>query len=302
AFKAFPMADAQNYLPSVQGFSPQARTLPFIEQANLQGQLNFSEPAFTGPFNALVPNPKFAAAFATRIEIAICPSDPAPVHNTGAGGAVYAGINYMVSFGSGTGAKYDLRWPTDGVVYENSGARFADLLDGTSNTVILSETVRSVGPDFSLAAGTLPKFPYQSTMNGSSGVSANKQAVPGLAASGGAWANGPRGVIENPPLATIWPTMTNWRGAASAALRGRGTSWAHSGAISTLTNGYSPPNSRIPDVVVHFTGFFAPRSYHPGGALVASGDGSVRLLSNTIDQAVHRGLHSRDGGEPVSDL
>lgn len=301
-FGAFPMTNAQNYLPNVQGFSPQARLLPFVEQSNLQGTLDFNQPAFTGPFNALVPNPLFAASFAAKIPIAICPSDPAPILNIGAGNSTYSGINYMVSYGSGTGPHYDLRWRTDGVVYENSGCRFADVTDGTSNTVFMSETVRSVGPDFSLAAGVLPKFPYQATLNGSSGVSANLNTVQGLAASGGGWVNGPSGVIENPDLATIWPQKTTWRGAASAALRGRGTSWAHSGAISTLTNGYSPPNSRIPDVVVHFTGFFAPRSYHPGGALVMTGDGGVRIFTNSIDPMLHRGLHSRDGGEVVSGL
>lgn len=299
-FRAFPMTNAQNYLPNVQGFSPQARLLPFIEQGVLQDQLDFSEPAFTGPWNALIPNPKFAAAFALPISLSICPSDPAPELNTGAGGSDYWGINYMVSYGSGTGAHYDLRWRTDGIVYENSSVRFGDIIDGASNTVFMSETVRSLGPDFVLPAGELPKFPYQATLNGSSGVSANKQSVQGMAASGGGWSNGPSGVLMNPSLEQIWPLKTNWRGASSAALRGRGTSWAHSGAISTLTNGYSPPNSRIPDVVVHFTGFFAPRSFHPGGALAVMGDGGVRWLGDGTDTLVSRAMHSADGGEYFS--
>ncbi|TXT17260.1 MAG: hypothetical protein FD138_4604, partial [Planctomycetota bacterium] len=161
--------------------------------------------------------------------------------------------------------------------------------------------VRSVGADFTLPAGTLPPFPYQATLNGSSGVSANLQTVQGLAATGGAWsAFNVGGVIQNPNLTTVWPTMSSWRGAASAALRGRGTSWAHSGAISSLTNGYSPPNSRIPDLVTHFTGFFGPRSFHDGGAHAAMSDGAVRYLSNSIDTAMHRAIHSRDGREPVS--
>ena len=96
SFQAFPMTNAQNYQPNVQGFSPQARLLPFIEQANLQGQLDFSQPAFTGPFNALVPNPQFAVAFATPLKVALCPSDPAKVLNVGAGGSNYSGINYML--------------------------------------------------------------------------------------------------------------------------------------------------------------------------------------------------------------
>jgi prepilin-type N-terminal cleavage/methylation domain-containing protein len=301
-FGAFPMTNAQNYLPNVQGFSPQARLLPFVEQVNLQNVLDFAQPAFTGPWNALVPNPRFAEAFATPFPILFCPSDPAPRTNLGAGNSEYAGINYMVSYGSGTRANYDLRWRTDGFVYENVGARMADILDGTSNTVMMSETVRSAGPDFTSPPGNLPRFPYQATLNGSAGVSPARQPVQGLAGSGDGWSNGASGVIENPPLEVIWPLKTSWRGAASAALRGRGTSWAHSGAISTLTNGYSPPNSRIPDVVVHFTGFFAPRSYHPGGAVAVMGDGSVRLLPNSIDVAVHRALHSCNGGEVIGDF
>ena len=164
----------------------------------------------------------------------------------------------------------------------------------------MSEAVRSVGADFTLPAGTLPKAPYQATLNGSTGVNSGLQAAQGMAGTGSGWTNGPSGYIENPNLAVIVPNLTNWRGASSAALRGRGTSWAHSGAMSTLTNGYTPPNSPIPDVVTHFTGYFAPRSFHPGGAMGLMGDGSVRLLPNTIDAAVHRGLHSRDGGEAKS--
>jgi len=297
AFLAFAMTNAQNYQPNAQGFSPQARILPFVEQANLQGKLDFSQPAFTGPFSALVPNPQFAAAFATPLKVALCPSDPAPILNQGAGGSNYSGINYMVSYGSGTKTHYDLRWRTDGFVYENSGVRFGDITDGTSNTVMMSETVRSVGPDLTLTAGVLPKAPYQATLNGSSGVSSSLQAAQGMAGSGSGWSNGPSGSIENPDLAAVWPQKTTWRGAASAALRGRGTSWAHSGAMSTLTNGYTTPNSPIPDVVIHFTGFFAPRSYHAGGAVAAMGDGSVRFLPNSIDAVIHRGLHSGDGGE-----
>lgn len=299
-FGSFPMTTAQNYQPNAQGFSPQARLLPFIEQLNLQNTLDFSQPAFTGPYNALEPNPAFAQAFATPLAVALCPSDPAQVLNEGAGGAIYSGLNYMVSFGSGTGTNYDLRWRTDGFVYENGGARFADITDGTSNTVALSETVRSVGPDFTLPAGQLPKAPYQATLNGSSGVSPNKLATPGLEGSGSGWSNGPSGAIENPDLASVWPQKTSWRGAASAALRGRGTSWAHSGAMSCLTNGYTTPNSPIPDVVVHFTGFFAPRSFHPAGAMACMGDGSVRLLPNSIDATLHRALHSGSGGEAVA--
>jgi len=38
-----PMTNAQNYLPNTQGFSPQARLLPYMEQANLQKKLDFAQ-------------------------------------------------------------------------------------------------------------------------------------------------------------------------------------------------------------------------------------------------------------------
>ncbi|OYW15271.1 MAG: prepilin-type cleavage/methylation domain-containing protein, partial [Planctomycetales bacterium 12-60-4] len=302
-FTMFPMTNQQNYLPNTQGFSAQARILPYLDQANLQNLLDFTQPAFTGPFNNLVPNPLFATAFATPLQVLLCPSDPAPSQNEGAGGAIYAGTNYMMSYGSGTGTNYDLRWQTDGVCYENSNARMRDVTDGTSNTVFMSESVRSKGNDFTLTAGALPQAPYQATLNGSSGVSATLQSSRGMAGSGawGAYVNA-NGFVSNPNLNTVWPTMTNWRGASSLALRGRGTSWAHSGAISTMTNGYTTPNSKIPDVVIHFTGFFGPRSWHTGGAHVLMGDGTVRFIGDNIDATLHRNLHSRDGGEVLGEF
>ena len=45
-FGAFPMTNAQNYQPNAQGFSPQARLLPFVEQLNLQNTLEQTVLAF----------------------------------------------------------------------------------------------------------------------------------------------------------------------------------------------------------------------------------------------------------------
>lgn len=303
AFTVFPMTNAQNYQPNVQGFSPQARLLPYMEQENLQNLLDFTKPAFTGPYNALTPNPLFVNAFATTIPVMLCPSDPAPALNTETGtGYSYAGINYMMSFGSGTGVNYDERWPTDGIVYENSSVRYSGVIDGASNTVFMSETVRSVGADMTLTAGTTPPWPYQYTLNGSTGLNSALQSTQGIPVTGAPWTAGPNGMNFNPNLATVWPTLTGWRGAGSTALRGRGDCWAIAGVCSSMTNGYTTPNSRIPDIVTHFTGFFGPRSYHAGGANVLLGDGSVKFLTNGIDVAVHRGLHSRNGREVLGEF
>lgn len=298
-YARFPMAGTRD-----TDFSVQARLLPYVDQANLQNLLDFEEQAFGGGWSGKVPNPLFVNAFATPIPLFLCPSDPAPSQttlNVSGTDYTYGGLNYMVSFGSGTRINNDFHIPTDGIFYQYSGDSFRDITDGTSNTVVMTETVRSVGPDFTLPAGQLPKSPYQATLNGSSG--AGSSSGPGLTA-GGAWSSfaDTNGMISNPDLSQVVPTLTNWRGGESPAIRGRGISWAFTGAINSMTNGYLTPNSRIPDVVTHWTGFFAPRSWHTGGANVLMGDGAVRFLGDSMDANLHHALHSKNGGEVVSEF
>ena len=83
-------------------------------------------------------------------------------------------------------------------------------------------------------------------------------------------------------------------------MRGRGLSWAATTQGNSLTNGFLTPNSKIPDYVVHWSGFFGPKSYHKGGANVLFCDGRVVLLGEHIEPVIHRGLHSINGGEVVS--
>jgi prepilin-type N-terminal cleavage/methylation domain-containing protein/prepilin-type processing-associated H-X9-DG protein len=299
-YKKFPMGGTLD-----SDFSVQARLLPFLEQSNLQNLLDFTQPAFTGGFSAKIPNPAFAPAFALPLSVFLCPSDPAPsVTTVSVSGSTYSygGNNYMASFGSGTRTNNDFRWRTDGIVYQHSAVRIGELTDGTSNTVAFSESVRSIGPDTSLTAGTTPKFPYQLTLNGSAGLSSGLNSQPGVKVTGGVWGGfaDTNGMVSNPDLSSCWSTFSSWRGGDNAALRGRGISWAFSGALNTLTNGYTPPNSRIPDIVTHWTGYFAPRSYHTGGANVVLADGSIHMLTDGIDATIHRGLHSTNGGEVLT--
>ena len=290
AKECFPPTDDR----TVGAFSVHSRLLPYAEEKSLQDLLDFRQNAFSGAYNAQIPNPSFASAFATPIPMMLCPSDPAPTVNgvTVNGNTYWYGANnYMVSFGSGTGTNYDIRWPTDGIVYEKSNVRFANITDGTSNTVFASEAVRSIGSDTVFPAGSPPAFPYQYTLNASTGVSSTLNATPGMT-----------GMSSNPTLDTTWKNLTSWRGVNSSAMRGRGCSWAATAVPNTLTNGYLPPNSRIPDYVIHFTGFFGPKSWHVGGAQVLFGDGNVKILSETMDAKVCQSLHSISGGESAGAL
>ncbi len=65
-------------LPALTGsssFSPQARVLPFIEQANLQNLIDFRQSLFLGPAFAAQLNPAFAVPAGTVVPTFLCPSD-----------------------------------------------------------------------------------------------------------------------------------------------------------------------------------------------------------------------------------
>ncbi len=298
-FQTLPPAGTQDV-----DFSVQARILPYIEQSGLNSALSFDVQAFSGNWAGKVPHPRNAPAYATPIATYLCPSDPAAsttMVTVSGNDYTYGGVNYMASFGSARRQNYDFRWTTDGMFFGPHGVRFNHVMDGLSNTVMFGETVRSQGPDQTLAAGTLPPRPYQLTLNGSSGVDAGLNTRQGMQASGTPWNayTNSAGMIENPDVTSFFKTFTNWRGGSSPALRGRGTSWAFTGAVNSMINGYLPPNSPTPDVVTHFTGFFASRSYHAGGAHLLYADGSVHFASDGTDTELNRNLYSANGGEVI---
>ena len=81
--------------PTTLGFSPQARLLPYMDEANLANQLDFTQPAFSGATYAnLTPNPtqstwydsrRRAGGFHDASAGVSLPSDPAPVLSTESG-------------------------------------------------------------------------------------------------------------------------------------------------------------------------------------------------------------------------
>ncbi len=287
-YRALPMNSGSS------GYSPHARLLPFIEQTSLYEFLDFNLSTYTGPGGSQVPNPQYVSVFEKVIPNLLCPSDPAPRFYSATLGTPpqayrFAGNNYMISTGSGTGTNYDDRVPTDGVVFTNSAVRFADITDGTSNSVFAGEAIRGDGIDVVLPAGTAPPFPYRKTL-GPSGTSPG--TGPGYTGSGGGW---PGGIIADPDLNPVVAAGTSWRGGQSG--NGRGLSWLRGLATNVLINGYNSPNSRVPDMTMHGTGYFGPRSFHPGGANIALADGSVRMIAEATNRTVQHALFSVNGGE-----
>lgn len=276
-------------IPAMTGssdFSVQARILPYIEQAGLSDLIQFEVPLLTGPPWMARFNPAQRQAVETVVPTFQCPSDPGerqfPTTFADGSDGVTAGLNYMFSYGSGTDTNYDDRFETDGMVWTNSWAGFRHCVDGTSQTVLLAETV--LGDQTSGMTEPTPSGPHRRTANWS-GSTSNPNG-PGFMLGGS--------VIENPDLESVIP------GSIGSYSGSRGQSWIRGVPYATVTNGYLTPNHRIPDVSLHGRGFYASRSYHTGGAQHAMLDGSVHFIADTIDLVVYRAIYSRDGQEAVS--
>ncbi len=275
-------------IPAMTGsssYSPQARVLPYIEQAGLSELIDFDKPLLTGPSWMARFNPALRGAIETVVPTFLCPSDIGdPKFSTtfsdNTAGST-GGLSYMFSYGSGTKTHYDDRYRTDGMVWTDSWAGFRDCLDGTSNTVLLAETV--LGDQTSGLTEASPSGPHRRIANW--GGTSGNVGGPGFTFGGS--------LIENPNLETIFPALiSSYRG-------NRGESWIRGVPYATVINGYSTPNHRIPDIGIHGRGFYASRSYHNGGSMHAMLDGSVQFLTDSVDRDLYHALFSRDGREVV---
>ncbi|MDX1966605.1 MAG: DUF1559 domain-containing protein [Planctomycetaceae bacterium] len=127
------------------GFGWGAHILPQIDQGPLYGRLNFNRECYDPAFNAV--------AMSSVLSAFRCPSDPSPetwmLAEEGNPSNIVATLptaNYVANFG--TQGYEDLcedpPYPAaqcqgDGVFYHNSATRMRDLVDGTSNTILLGE-------------------------------------------------------------------------------------------------------------------------------------------------------------------
>ena len=81
------------------------------------------------------------------------------------------------------------------------------------------------------------------------------------------------------------------------------TSWLR-GVVpfGPVMNGFLTPNSPIPDAVSGSSKLTATRSYHIGVANILLMDGSVRSVSDSVDQGTYRALWTAGGGEVIGEF
>ncbi|NUQ61583.1 MAG: DUF1559 domain-containing protein [Pirellulales bacterium] len=267
--------------------------LPFCEQGAIYDRITAGEPAAGVPAWG-PPTGNAWAAWDDSPDVLLCPSDPGK----------FDGNNLRLSnycFSGGDDARN-----MDGQTSENTRGvfghlfwyRFADVTDGLSNTVMLSERLRcgNNAGGYAVAAGELDhRF--------------GQAIVPG---------------IQGQPNLCLAVTDGRHFVAGTTVERTFGSRWPRGAANRASFNTILPPNgpSCLADVNNAASGnddqgVLPPSSMHPGGVNVVLSDASVRFISETIDTGnlgasqantytgrsrygVWGALGSKQGGETVS--
>jgi len=262
AHRCFPLQAGE----SLYGYSAQAQLLPYHEQGNLHSLIDFQEPLLVGlPWRPLI-NPAMAVVASQPLAVLRCPSDAGDPVYIDASNFPWAGGNYLVNGGSGIGTNY-CSSSNDGLFWRGSRTRIRDIVDGTSNTVFMAETLFGRrGEDTATLLN--PQRQMKRVSLGS-------------------------------PCQPTGDEML--AGAASRYEGRRAGSWISSTGYHSLIHGYLPPNSDEPDIVHHGEVVSGPRSLHTGGAMISLCDGSVRFVSDSINLPTLRDLFSREDGHVLGE-
>jgi len=242
-----------------QGTGMFVMILPYIEQQPIYDRWNLSCPSYPGVNRDL--------AWPARINSFVCPSDRVETR--------WACTDYGWSMGPST-AWDDNEAEGIGFFRWDHEVSFADITDGTSNTIMLGEKCVGDGDDGrNSTTDTVYDVPF------------------------------PGGFPHTFPAAAL---VDAWGQAAALVY-----SPQFSGNCSDITwssnllqiNEIAPPNWKYPDVQVGCPrranhGAHPPRGRHPGGVNVALGDGSVRFVSETIDLAAFQAAGGRNDGIPFT--
>jgi prepilin-type N-terminal cleavage/methylation domain-containing protein len=248
------------------------RLLPFIEQAALSQSFDYSQGVFGGGSGV---NSHYAPVANIKLKIMTCPSDTLMGGERDLHGTKIVGGNYVVCRGSGT--KETSRMDTTaGPNYNDGlfhlGVQFAleTIMDGTSNTVALSEGLYAKGTSGLATATGSARYPiYQRTFISGAATISDNMDVPAHSAANNS---------------------------------GRGehcTFWMPSRATYMTFNAYLTPNQQdAADVwdqtqsgsAGHTNLFIAARSSHTAGVVTARADASTHFEQNGINRIVWANL------------
>jgi prepilin-type N-terminal cleavage/methylation domain-containing protein/prepilin-type processing-associated H-X9-DG protein len=261
----------------LHGWSVQARLLPYIEQENKYGSLNFDVHQDQPNVNA--------TAKAIRINTFVCPSDPrADDPRIPTGVTAYGNVNYGAN--RGVWFVWDgflLGRKNDAPFSVNYGAKFGHITDGLSKTIFFAEN--KVRQPFIRGCTGMIYQPNSATTEPS--IDASPADVP-------FYFNCAGGSIRIEHNHTEWNTGEVHHSGFTFA-------WPPNMISPGVAEGISVPDTDLVAVRELDGGptyaAVTSRSYHPGGVNICLGDGSVQFISNNIDRRVWRAMGTMSGGE-----
>ena len=249
-----------------------AQLNPYLEQTNIYNTMDLTQPMYDAA-NQITAQNKFAVV--QKVSIFHCPSDRGVPVSSAYGVIDMGSTNYVANHGSGlSGGGYGSPIGGDGIFPAVTGVKIAEISDGTSNTVAMSESILGDGAEIS------------PTQPGDEQVAYKYLGFTGTLPSDSNCAG-------TPPL---------WNG-----YNRRGFMWASGEARCVSYNHYYTPNSKSFDCVANdptttyiSVGYRAARSRHSGGVNALLGDGSVRFIRDSIQLQTWRALATRSVGEVVN--
>jgi prepilin-type N-terminal cleavage/methylation domain-containing protein/prepilin-type processing-associated H-X9-DG protein len=239
-------------------WSALAQLTPYMENSVVYDALDLSVPLYGSDLHA---RPENSGVVRLTVPEFLCPSDELRRVSD-----EFGATNYVVSTGSGNNGGSPIA--TDGVFFVNSTVNPAQITDGLSKTVLLSESLLGRPGENSKDAQTDYKFVFVAPLNES-----------------------------------ICRLTNQWN-----VTDPRGFSWASGEYRCALYNHFVTPNNATPDcmgvqvggsVEVKYTpyGWRAARSRHPGGVNIVLADGSQRFVADAIDADLWRELATIAGQE-----
>jgi Tfp pilus assembly protein PilE len=224
------------------GFSTAALLLPFIEQDNLYKTIDFAK-ASDDKANA---NPRN-----TRIKLFMSPLDHNPVMTDS------GPTNYLFN----AGAKADLK-NNDGMFFAESKIRITDITDGTSNTIMLGETLRGDGGVRAMSVARQH-------------VELKADALKGIKADAG---------------------VDDWKNDKNIAAD-RGAAWIDGKFLQGTFTGTLPLNDAKPDVNCAGLGGISSLRTPTITVQIGMGDGSARSMNLNVSLVTWQAACTRNGGE-----
>lgn len=243
-------------------WGPEAYILPFLEQNNLNNEINY---------NLAITDPSNWPAVSAPVKTYLCPSDlQNPMPSLGAATNYYGNAGNTVIFVIAYGLNAPPTPGPNGIFYSwSSGITFESITDGTSSTALFSERVLGDGQ-----FGSGDPFDTYSGPGGGPGNPSTPAQAYQLCQS-----------VSTTNPANAFPIFM-------------GSPWGNG---QNSYNHVSPPNSISCGWLSSLRATMPATSRHTNGVNLCLCDGSVRWVSNSVNLATWQALGSCNGGDIVGD-